>query len=495
MGFERLFRILQTLTAPERRRLRKYVSSPYFLNGKKADNLLHLLDISLEWINQPANSSTNVSTLPQVFFTGTPLPNRRLEKYIAELHQHVLNFLSMEENRLHANELEKQLRLARSFQKRQLLKYSDAALTEARQILAQAATGGAIRYLYQVQLCVCEVDQQIMQAFKTPNLPFNEAFEALYLFYQISKMDLTTSASAFSDRFEFKPSELTLHILKEQPFAESINQENPLLYLGNQYNWLSASKKPDLPVFEQLVFWLKKNEVSLLDEDKKRGWAILRNILLIWFNASKNPDIGMRYLEVARDNMANGHLYYHDKILPQTLESVVKVALMLGYSEVALEILQEHKNKIAGETEDDAYFRYNLARYHFYTGSQEKALDALPQKIPDTSVQQFIRVLELQILYELNSELFPYRMDAFRLFLNRNISHKVNPERLHALRLFLNALARLYRCPNGNILRAKTIISQIQANSDIFEYQWLLKKAQEKGRLEPSLEYPQPTSD
>ncbi|HRI61343.1 MAG TPA: hypothetical protein PK228_16500, partial [Saprospiraceae bacterium] len=128
-------------------------------------------------------------------------------------------------------------------------------------------------------------------------------------------------------------------------------------------------------------------------------------------------------------------------------------------------------------TSDELFFTYFLAKYHRYAGNPEKALELLPATLPDNIFQLHAKILEIQILYELNSDLLPYRMDALRVFLHRS-GPKLHPqERIIKVGRFLNYLMQLCRCAPGNMKRIGKIVTRIQTDSQTSEYHWLLEKA------------------
>jgi hypothetical protein len=481
MRFSRLLELLQTFSSSERTQFRLFVASPYFVQGKKNGQLTALLAFGLGSLDRPPETWPDNTAAYAALFPGAPRVAGKLGKWTKTLHRLAMQFIIVEQVRKPENEPENQIKLTAELQRRRLFDRSEALLCTTRKLLDNLERGQVKDHLLRFKLIEHEMNQMVLHPSKKVRFAPNEAFETVYLQYQAMKLDLAIATKSLHHRISFAPSTLAQYMLYEEPFFEELAQDHPLLYLSSRFVSITSQDRPNLEQFGQYVRSIREYENLLLPADVKRVWAMARNILLHWWLKNKDLEIVRLYFDLALDNLSNGRLHYHGLILHQTLESVCAVGLELNEHAVVYRLLQEHRGRIAGEQEDEPFFRYNLARYHFYIGNFREALDMLPHALPDPSYYIGAKILEIQILYELQSELLPFRMDAFRLFLRRGAIQIGSPERIESIRLFLNALARICRCPQGNTSRADTILTQIRATPHITVYYWLIKKAEQKG--------------
>lgn len=480
MRQSRLFELLRTFSPEERQRLRLFAASPYFSRGEWAGQLSALLDFCLTSLDNDSGSER--AEAYAALFPGEAPVSGKLEKRMSALYGLAQQFLIVERCFLPENEPDRQVALAQEFQKRGLMTRSRAALKTARYLLEHAVQHDSAYFAKQLKLADQETNQAIVMTSKLDKVPLNRHFETLFLFYHTVKQDLALSYQSLASRYAYQPSALMLRILNEEPLPPEFLDSNPILYFSSFYLALYNRAEPDMDNFNRFIRELRQQEHFLSTYDVQNCWATARNTLIIWWNSSKNKEVAQLYLDIALDNASRGYLNYHGKIHPYSLESVCRMAFELGRFEVAYRFLLEHRGKISGETEDEAYFRHIMARYYLYTGDFEKALDELPHSIPDNSVQLNSKILEIQLLHELDSELLPYRMDALRIFLNRSGPRIHSPQRLKMIRDFLNFLAQIRRCPPGNVRRAETIAARIKSIPPVTEYYWLLDKLAGRGR-------------
>ena len=72
---------------------------------------------------------------------------------------------------------------------------------------------------------------------------------------------------------------------------------------------------------------------------------------------------------------------------------------------------------IIGENETQDIYRLNLANYQFGLEQFSDCLDNIPATSPFVVYMLHGKRLELKALFELRSELLPYKLDAFKMFL------------------------------------------------------------------------------
>ena len=85
--------------------------------------------------------------------------------------------------------------------------------------------------------------------------------------------------------------------------------------------------------------------------------------------------------------------------------------------------------------------------------------------------------LELKALYELQSDLLPYKLDAFKMFLSRT-SQKLLPDNRRQMNIdFINLLFQIVSAPPGDPKRSARLIKHVEEKKQASEWHWLLAKA------------------
>lgn len=480
MRFNRLLKLLQTFSPDERKRFRRFIGSPYHYQGRNAAALAALFDFCLNSFNQSSECWPNTAQAYAALFPEGRRVTGKLDKRINSLYEMATRFLISEQTFKPENNTDQQLLLAEAFQQRKLYTESEALLHGVRSMLDREHTGTVADYQKRYRLVAQEINQKILSPSKHAAISPNEGFETAYLSYQAMKYDIAIATHALHDKILFIPSEQAQKALNEAPLPAELAQKHPLLFLSSRFVEIATLPAPRLDLFEQFVHAISQFEHLLLPADVRRVWGMTRNILISWWHKNKDWQTLRLYFDLVLAHLSKGYLYFNGEILRHTLDTICKTGLVLGQAEIVYKVLTGHRGKIAGEPEDGPFYRYCMARYYFYTQRFEEAYDLLPQNLADPSYQTDIKTLEIQILYEVDSPLLPFRMDAFRLFLRRSALKLTTPERLTALRHFFNALSRIHRCPNGKTHRANSIIDQIKNTPGTAEYVWLLNIAAKK---------------
>ncbi len=480
MHFKQLLEQLSSLSQQERGRLRLFVASPYFSKREKTEHLEALLIICLSALETPVERIPDKQAVYVALFPDAPFVRGKLEQRVRHLQELIKQFLVIEQTMKPENEPDRQLLLAKEFQNRGLLTHSGQALKAMQHALDLCDQPDANYYLRKLRLTLQKHTQVVLKPAKNIQFDLEQGSRALYLLFHTFKLELDIVTQSVNYRIAAQPAGQQGSILDDIPFYPDIAQDDPLLYLSTRYMSLFKRTEPDEQLLHQFIQALREREHRLSSNEVKRAWTMARNIATHWQNLCKEKVYGRIYLEITLENLSRGLLHYNDNILHYTLESICKAALEMGLPELSYRVLSEHRGRIIGEPADEPFYRYNLARHQLYVGNLEEALDVLPHNMPDESYLLHLKVLEIQILYELNSSLLLYRMDALRLFIRRKGSTFFPPQRLLKARRFLNILARICRCPDGNIQRTQDIIAQIQNPPYTLEYYWLLRKTAEK---------------
>ena len=120
-----------------------------------------------------------------------------------------------------------------------------------------------------------------------------------------------------------------------------------------------------------------------------------------------------------------------------------------------------------------------MALYSFAVGQFSECLDFIPSTSPFVDYLLRAKRLELKALYEVSSDLLPYRLDAFKMFLSRTSKKLLSNSQRQINTDFANLLHQVISSTPGDSKRPEILISRIQEKKQSAEWRWLLEKAKE----------------
>ncbi len=158
--------------------------------------------------------------------------------------------------------------------------------------------------------------------------------------------------------------------------------------------------------------------------------------------------------ELYLHNLAHGHLLYEGKISPNRYLVVSENAMKIKQFEWTLDFIERYKDEIYGENENRDIYRLNMANYLFGVGQFSECLDYIPATSPFVDYLLQGKRLELKALYELQSDLLSYKLDAFKMFLSRTSRNLLSDTQRQIHVDFTNHLAQIISATPGDQQRA-----------------------------------------
>jgi hypothetical protein len=162
--------------------------------------------------------------------------------------------------------------------------------------------------------------------------------------------------------------------------------------------------------------------------------------------------------------------------LPET--PISECATKIGEHDWAFNFIENHKHEILGENETRDIYRFNKAFLLFSIGKFNECLDFIPATSPFLNYFLAGKILELKALYELNSDLLSYKIDAYKMYLSRTSQKQLPAARRKKNLTFINFLVQLLSSIPGDIKRAEQIIERLQEKKYAVDWPWLMAKAE-----------------
>lgn len=480
-----LVELLKTLTPEERAELSLFVASPYHNRGSTSKDLQALLTILLD--AAPAFDPVRLEKekVYGALFPDKPLIGGKMEKLISDLHKLVRSFLITQRYYKAPNQTQQLLDTAAELRSRGLDTRYQQVIDQLKKAL-NSQTGEVPEHSHQRFLLEFEIHRW-QGTFNRAKGDINlaETIRSLDIYYLLYRIELQNKLLIQKHLTQLDiPEEITFTWV-DKSISPVYLSSSVLLMLTQKIYQLLSDPQPSVDAFHELILLLQQHEMEIDPEELKQFYAYLRNYCTILGNNGVDP-MTQTLHQLQKDNLKRGYLYYEGKIPPSAYLNISRMAIMAGQVDWAEAFILSHRRLVLGQNEKEEFYLLNLATCLFAKGQFTQALSILPLDVPHTDCLLVSRRLELKIYYETNSELLPYKIDSFRMFISR-ASHKFLSPLLRELNTnFLNLLQQITLSVRGDKARSERLLRRIREKQSVAEREWLIQKAQELGQ-EPGL--------
>lgn len=471
-----LFQVLKALKTTEIEALREFVDSTFFNRGNYHGEARALLALATKTADIETVSAMPKDTLYQYLFPGQPPVKGKLEKVMSELNKLVRAFLLWQKFQDPGNEFEYLFNWAVILRERGLTTRYEQAISRISKFQEDTPFKESVFFHRQFRLEYEMHDWQSLFNRKKGDLNIPETLFHLDIHYYLNRLELLNRFLLQSRATYLEIPDLLRAALEETRLPERYLQESHILLITYKIHLILKEQHPTPAEFEALRQLLLDHEMEVSPSLLRQFYAYLRSLCVILLNAGSS-DMWPILHHLQQDNLRRGYLYYDNYLPPGAFLSVTTTGLRVKNFEWVRQFIESHGDMILGDNESRDYYRLGLAYYYFETGQFEKALDCVPANPQETDYLLKARRLELMIYYELNSELLPYKIDAYKMFISR-ASNKLIPEQIKEFNTnFVNLLLQIVASTPGDKGRSERLVQRIRSKSNVSEQEWLLKKA------------------
>lgn len=235
--------------------------------------------------------------------------------------------------------------------------------------------------------------------------------------------------------------------------------------------------KDSFTTFNTLKKHLSTHKDNIALEDRNLLNSTLRVKAGLLLNNNDSHLYVASVFDLYKTQLEEGSLYFENKIHPSTLKNLVTLALEVQQTEWTYHFLQNHRSKIMGKENALEVFNFNLAYYYFHLQEYNQALDLLAGTYDDIYYKIAAKRLEIKILFEQNSSLLDYKIEAFKVFIFRQNKKHLPQQHLKLNNHFIDILRKIIHPKTlGNTTRIEKIIHEINTTKIIAERKWLTEK-------------------
>ncbi len=470
-----LLDLFKSLSAEERDDFNRYMLA-YTRSGKKGDeNRRKLLQTVAEAAPEFLPTQINKEVVFQKVFEGESFSAGKLEKVMVDSNKFLKSFLLKQEYIADLNDPKRLVDWADLLKKRGLSHWREQYLAKLMRNKVPPRNREDYYGQFRLELSICE--EEMAHNYLKGDLNVPMALESLELYYHVARLELLNQYLLQRKVTKLAIDKSIAFSLQKQQIRDDYLQKSPILLIAYKISQLLQKDLPPLADFQELSDLLHRHEANIAPPLLQQFYTYLRNFCAFLINGGKNELVPLWH-QLQRDNLARGYLYHTGKrITASAYLSVATGAIRVGNLDWAIEFVESHKTQIIGDNESADLYRLNKAQYLFAIGKFELALDHIAPVFEFLNYTLLAKRLEIKILYEIESELLPYKAGAFKIFLTR-ASQKFMPDDLKRPNAdFVNIIHQILRSKPGQRRRSERLSARIHAKPLCAERDWLLEKA------------------
>ncbi len=470
--------LLRHFSSEELREFQLFVASPYFNRGNFGEEARALLAFILAAAPDFSETDLERDRAYRSILPAGPVVEGKLDKVMSELHKLAKEFLSVNRYLRPENEFHRLLDQASFYRIHGMSNRYDNIIQklEGRQRAVTRLDQYFFERAYLLDNEIHTFENTYNQ--KRGDVHIQQTLQSLDRYYFLIKTELLNLYLVQQKTTRLEIPEEMVQTIRESHLPERYADTYPVLLVSYKIFRLLEKDQTDISEFEDLHRLLRQHEADIEPELLKSYYTYIRNFCVLLGNSGRHEFTPVLFT-FQKEHLERGYLYYDNKVSPSTFLNASNTALRLKEYEWAENFILSHKGRIVGDNETEDFYHLILANFLFHTGQYERALDILPGSFYELAYHNFSKRLELKIYYELNSELLPYKIDAFKMYLSRASQKVIPPLTREQNSNFVNLLFQLSTTAKGDTDRAQRLVQRIESKNSIADREWLLDKAAE----------------
>ncbi len=470
--------LIKSLLPAERLAFERFVATGMWPEHKKNTALvLSLIRIVLQAAPDFSPKKLDKNQVYHLLFPQKPLVEGKLEKLMVEASRLLKSFLLHHAYFQEANQTRHQLDWTAVLQERNLHHWHQQTLLKLQKTHTKQVAKNTEYFSdqFRIEFAVHQHETNHNRLKGDLNVP--QVLQSLDIYYHLTRLELLNLFLLQRKVTNLETSEPMRSAVQSLHMPESSLHESPILLISYRIFQLLQQETISVEAFRALSHLLHTHERSILPEMLQQFYTYLRNFCTILINAGADELLPI-YHQLQRDNLERGYLYYEgDKISASAYISVATGAIRAHEFDWAQAFIESHKGRVIGDNDSHDLYKLNLAQHRFAIGQHEDALDLIAPTFEYLNYTLVARRLELKILFELKSELLPYKAGAFKIFITRASQKFMPPSIRRPNGDFVNLLIQMINSKPGDRNRSHRLLQRVQAKPHTAEREWLLEKS------------------
>jgi hypothetical protein len=480
MGNSQVVELVLTLSKEERLLVEEFADQHFFNSGRQKQFVKPLLQILLSEKERKKEDAFSKEYLYLQVFGESYKADQRLEKTMAEAHKILRNMLLCVHYFRDSNDFFHHYDFVNVIKPRNLDQRFDQTINKLKKHQEETLLRNESYFFKQHLLDYTIFEHECLHNHVKGDLNIPNSVFSLECYFYLKYLDLTNHYLLQQKVTKLSPTEDLANSIETFSIPKSHYEFSPDIKISYEIFLLLKKTYPDISDIDFLFNLLKKEEQNLDDDSLRKYNTYLRNMCVLYAQQNSNDEhIREILFELYQTNLDRGYLHFEGKLTPSTYLAVSTLAIRVKQFEWAKNFIEAFKNQIVGENESRDIYNFNLALYLFGTGQFQKCLEMLPTSSPILDYLLQSKRLELKAYYELASDLLPYKLDAYKMFLSRTSPKLLSDQKRQTNTDFLNLLVQLSTSIPGDAKRADTLIKRIKEKKQAAEWRWLMEKAEE----------------
>lgn len=471
---------IRSLSGEERGEFALFLLSPYFHKGFTVEELKQFYELLLNLAASTEGFNLTKASAHAVIFPEKEYSEGRVDRLMFELNRLIKVFLLTKHYHREENEVQQMLDFAAIQRSKGLATNLEKQLPKLKKSKTGAQSESIENYFSQYLIALEEHEWHSAYNKLKGNVGLPDVLENLDLFYYSQRLEMLNRFLLQQRAISLEIPEVIRLALSAPSAPRFYLEKSPVLLISEKIHAILLKVQPEVSDFEELIALLQHHESNLAPIVLLQTNSYLRNFCTILIDAGKSEfDIVLH--QIHRDNLIKGYFYHEGKIHPNAVLNITQHAIRAKNNTWARDFIESHKNKIIGENETRDFYRMNMALCLFAEQKYDEVLDIIPFGSTYSSYHLMARRIELKAYYELNSELLPSKIDAFKMYVSRAGNKVFSQSLSELLTNFGNFVHQLSQSLPGDKKRSEQLIKRIESKKLVGERAWLLEKARALG--------------
>ncbi len=476
MQKSKLIETLQCLEIGEMHRLGLFLEAAYFHTEPLEPPVLLLFEYIRKYFGTWEHPYLHRDAVYAQLFTDTPIIKGRLEKVMTRLLREVRRFIVLEMQRKQTDSHEEYLQLARFFDERRNFDEFERHIAAARTALEEETNKDSKYFFKAFQLEESMTTHLAWFNDRKTDFNLDHTLHNLQAHFVGVQLDYWTlhlyQARAVPVE---QPKYLSEHALMEQLVAALPLQQLPSIWVNYKAYLLLRSQLANPQLFKDFTDSLDTYKHDLPPEKYKNYLTLARSYCIQEYNKGNKAFFQITF-DMYREHLEKGYLYRNGTIHAAILKNLVSMGLRMGQYPWTVELLERHRQCIAGVANPEDVYKFNLAVCHFHQAEYTAVLDLLSFNYEELFYKLAAKRLEIKALHEIKSPILDARLDAFNILIFRIGGKQISDTYTLSNKHFGAFLKRIVNPGTlHNAKRRQKLKTEIAQTATVVEKEWLLE--------------------
>lgn len=466
MNNSHLLLLFQSLTAKEKRELKKFLRSPFH---NKREDVIKLFEYLLKYDPQNSANKWKKESVFAHLFPKVPFERQQLYYVVSFLKKLIEEYLLVAD--LKKSKTNVELKLAEIYRKRGLYQPFQESITNVEKQLVKHPFKDANYHYQSFQLYFEKAEFDSAQS-RTEVGNLQRMSDEMNIYFISQKLQQACRVLSYQSFSSIEQEEAFLQeILK---FVELKNYQNNIPCIEVYYRYYKAfTEKESGEIFQKLKSLVKKYNQQFSKQE-------MRNIYMMPINwGIKRFNQGERnYLQEVFGLYQQGLEYDvfidNNRLSRFTYSNIASAGMGLKAFEWVEKFIYDYRQYLEIAYRDNAFY-FNLANLYFQQQDYQKTMNLLQKvEFDDVVYNLESRRMLLKVYYSLDeTEALFSLLDSFKRFIHRQKKLGYHKESFLSLIRFTN---RLLKLDFNNQIALNRLKTDIENTPEVAEKKWLLSQ-------------------